>query len=314
MSRRRQTNFVSLNPHPGEGHADAVPEARSEPALRQFALADGVVSSVLPTVRGNFAVLIRRTQDSSLPRGSVLLVPGFTGSKEDFAPLLPNLADAGWVCASYDQRGQFESAAAPDDDFSLTGFASDAVAVAGGLFGSSEQVHLVGHSFGGLVSAAAAVASPDAWASVTLLCSGPGGLGGSARAELLDAVAVLESEGLESAYRRTIERERKQGMPLPPPDVERWLHHRFLANSPGSLAAIARHVAEAPDLTAKLAALGVPLFVVRGEFDDAWPHAVQEKLAEALGTRVVVIERAAHSPARGAPEATRDALVRLWMG
>jgi pimeloyl-ACP methyl ester carboxylesterase len=79
------------------------------------------------------------------------------------------------------------------------------------------------------------------------------------------------------------------------------------------LAAIARRLADAPDLTEQLAALEVPVEVVRGERDDAWPHATQDRLASALGTRVVIIEDAGHSPAREQPEQTRDALVRLWM-
>ena len=87
----------------------------------------------------------------------MLLIPGFTGSKEDFAPLLPLLAAAGWRTATYDQRGQFETPGSLGDDFSLEGFAADAVSVAAQLFGSTEPVHLVGHSFGGLVAVEAAI-------------------------------------------------------------------------------------------------------------------------------------------------------------
>jgi pimeloyl-ACP methyl ester carboxylesterase len=79
------------------------------------------------------------------------------------------------------------------------------------------------------------------------------------------------------------------------------------------LASMARHLGEAPDFTADLAKLEIPIAVVRGEHDDAWPHDVQDRLAEALHTRVVVIPDAAHSPAWEQPEQTRDALVRAWM-
>jgi len=53
--------------------------------------------------------------------------------------------------------------------------------------------------------------------------------------------------------------------------------------------------------------------VLRGEDDDAWSHEVQDALAEALDTSVVVIGGAAHSPAVEQPRATRDALARIWM-
>jgi pimeloyl-ACP methyl ester carboxylesterase len=276
------------------------------------AAADGARSDV-KTPRGRFAVLTAHPRKRSLPRGSVLLVPGFTGSKEDFAALLPLLASAGWSAASYDQRGQFESPCAPGDDLSLAGFASDALAVAATLFGTAERVHLVGHSFGGLVSATAAVAAPDVWASLTLLCSGPGGFEGDVSRELLEAARTLEQEPLESVYERLQARDRSLGRPAAPPEAERWLRSRFLANSAISLAAMTRHLADTPDLTAQLAALRLPVFVVRGERDDAWPHTLQDELADALGSTVVVIADAAHSPAVEQPEDTRDALVRLWM-
>src|SRR4051794_12052793 len=48
------------------------------------------------------------------PQGTVLMVAGYTGSKEDFAPLLAPLAEAGWRVVALDQRGQYESSG-PDD-------------------------------------------------------------------------------------------------------------------------------------------------------------------------------------------------------
>ena len=41
--------------------------------------------------------------------GDVLLVPGFTGSKEDFAPLLEPLSASGWRVTAIDLPGQYES-------------------------------------------------------------------------------------------------------------------------------------------------------------------------------------------------------------
>src|SRR4051794_5942996 len=46
--------------------------------------------------------------------GTVLLVAGYTGSKEDFAPLLRPLCKAGYRAVAVDQRGQYESPG-PDD-------------------------------------------------------------------------------------------------------------------------------------------------------------------------------------------------------
>ncbi len=268
----------------------------------------------LATDRGSFASWACEPHDTSLARGNVLLIPGFTGSKEDFAPLLPLLADAGWGAATYDQRGQFETAGAPDDDYTLAGFAADAVAVSAEVFGTAERVHLVGHSFGGLVATVAALEHTDVWASLTLMCSGPGALPGERGQAALRAAELLEREGLEAA-RLAKERDNQQrGIEPSPPEIETFLDRRFMANAPASLAAMARHIGRAPDRTGELAKLALPIAVLRGEHDDAFPHAAQDALAQTLGTDVVVIPDAAHSPAVEQPERTRDALVRIWLG
>ena len=46
----------------------------------------------------------------------VVLVPGYTGTKEDFAAVLPPLAAAGRHLVAIDQRGQFESAGPDSPD------------------------------------------------------------------------------------------------------------------------------------------------------------------------------------------------------
>jgi len=245
------------------------------------------------------------------------LLPGYTGSKEDFAALLPLLAESGWTAATFDQRGQFETRASPENDLTLRGWAADAVAVANTLFGTAERVHLVGHSFGGLVAAAAALEFTDRWASLTLLCSGPGAVPGPKRDERLAMAVALERDGLESVY---------QASEQPPPSgsdphtarppgsqSEQFLHRRFTANSPASLIAMCHALADTPDRGHELAALDLVIAVVRGEADDAWPPDVQDGLADRLGTKVVVIRHSAHSPALENPTETRDALARIWL-
>ena len=86
-----------------------------------------------------------------------------------------------------DQRGQYESPG-PDDPAALLGGRAGADVLAVGAVlrdESGEPLHLVGHSFGGLVCRAAVLAEPAAFTSFTLLGSGPSELAGR-RAELLD--------------------------------------------------------------------------------------------------------------------------------
>jgi len=94
---------------------------------RTLTLPEGVEATGIETPVGTFAAHIGR---ADAPTGHVLLIPGWTGSKEDFTPLLPLLAAAGFDATAYDQRGQFETHGEPGADYTLDGFASDALAMA----------------------------------------------------------------------------------------------------------------------------------------------------------------------------------------
>ncbi|MDD9349163.1 alpha/beta fold hydrolase [Mumia sp.] len=275
-----------------------------------------VSSRVIETPRGAFAALDARVPPGTSRRGHVLLAPGFTGSKEDFSAILPALAAAGWHATAYDQRGQYETAGDPDDDYSLRGFAADALAVQEALAPHGRS-HLVGHSFGGLVAQHAVLDDASAWRSLTLLCSGPAGFrhpvvrelandpeGSTRRLEsFLVAVPAL---GLEAVF------ESQETEPDAAPGVRDFQRTRFVASSPESLCAIAACLLDAPDQVDALAATEVPVAVGRGADDDAWPHSAQDAMAARLGTDVVVIPGTGHSPAADAPEATAAFLLKAW--
>ena len=67
--------------------------------------------TVIETSAGQIAAL---RGDSAGP--PVLLLPGYTGSKEDFAPLFGPLTDAGYAVVSIDLPGQFESPGPADPE------------------------------------------------------------------------------------------------------------------------------------------------------------------------------------------------------
>ena len=265
---------------------------------RSLVLPPGVEAVSLETSRGSFAAHTIRT-DGAI--GHILLIPGWTGSKEDFTAFLPLLAAAGFDATTYDQRGQYETFGAPDDDYSLDGFASDAVAVSAAAAGSPPS-HVLGHSFGGLVAQQAAVADPPAWLSLGLLCTGPGALGETpGRPPLSHLVQAIDAMTLEQ-IRATLPRD-----PSLPPDIAEFLDKRFTSNAAASLRAITQLLIDAPDIIDDVAATGLPCWVGRGTDDDAWPHDVQEAMAKRLGTEIHVIAGAAHSPAVENPQGLVDA-------
>jgi pimeloyl-ACP methyl ester carboxylesterase len=93
--------------------------------------------------------------------------------------------------------------------------------------------------------------------------------------------------------------------------VADFMRRRFVSNNPYALRAKTGILLGTPDRTDELAALaasGLPVAVVHGESDDAWPLADQAAVAAAVGTAAVVIPGTGHSPAAEDPEATAEVL------
>ncbi|MGY1693447.1 MULTISPECIES: alpha/beta fold hydrolase [unclassified Geodermatophilus] len=295
---------------PGNPAPPSVTLAVPSDDLRQLADHDATPRT-LPGRAGPLAALDTGGEG---PRGTVLLVPGYTGSKEDFAPLLAPLAGRGYRVVAIDQRGQYESPG-PDDPaaYTVAELAADVVAVAHLLRGETGVPHLVGHSFGGLVGRAAVLADPAAFRSLTLLGSGPAALTGP-RVALLEHLGPLLDQGGVALVQATLEQlamtdERALAVPAP---TRRFYAHRFLANSAAGLRGMAAAMTTEPDRVAELAATGVPVLVAHGEADDAWSPADQADMARRLGARHEVVPQAIHSPAVENPLRTLDALEGFW--
>src|SRR4051794_21219483 len=246
---------------PGGGDTP-VPLAIPPGDLRQLAEHDASPR----TFAGGTGPLAALDTGASSGPGTVLMIAGYTGSKEDFAPLLAPLAGAGMRAVAIDQRGQYESPG-PDDParYTVDELAADLLAVARLLRQENgDPLHLVGHSFGGLVARAAVLADPSAVTSLTLLGSGPSRLTGR-RAQLLEHLApLLEAGGVELVH-QTMEQlamtdPRAQAVPAP---TREFLSRRFLRNSAAGVPGMADALLGEPDPGAQPAAprgpgLGAP--------------------------------------------------------
>jgi len=269
----------------------------------------------LPSPYGGLAGL--RVDAVGAPRGTVLLVPGWTGSKEDFIAVLEPLAALGWTVVTYDQRGQYESAG-PDDEsaYSLPRLAADLLEVVAGL--GSGPVHVVGHSFGGLVAREAVLLTGgDAFASLTLLCSGPGPLPQRHHDGMGALHSALPHVPLEIVYDVKEAADREGGWEPPSQAVGAFMRLRFTSNNPYGLRAKTGILLDTPDRTDELAALardGFPVAVVYGPDDDAWTLEEQDRVAVAVGTAAVVVPGTGHSPAAERPAATAAVLDELLRG
>lgn len=295
-----------------------------------LSLPDSVRRTVIETSRGGFAALEAMPGTGVCERQPAVLVPGFTGSKEDFLAILHQLGAAGRRVLAIDLRGQYQTPG-PDDPaaYAIGALGADVAAIvaavaarvaapAGSNGTGRGPVHLVGHSFGGLIVREAMLSGAASVGSVTLMSSGPAQLTGPAAAELTSLLGYLDGNSPE-VMRHTIEQ--LWDTALGPqaaaagvkPEIVAFLRERMLDNAPVGLQVMAQYLLRAPDRTTELAGqLHVPVLVLYGEDDDKWEPAAQEEVASRLGASRVCIPGAAHSPAVEAPETTASALNSFW--
>jgi pimeloyl-ACP methyl ester carboxylesterase len=283
-------------------------------------LPDEVRRTTIQTTRGPFAALEAEPASGVCEREAALLVPGYTGSKEDFLAVLGQLAGGGRRVFAIDMRGQFETPGAPDHDgYSASALGSDITA----LLRATGAKHLLGHSYGGLIAREAVLASAGGeLASVTLMSTGPAALTGPRAEELGGMLKVLGAEddlpaqaalqaGISDIWQSYLEPQAvAAGVPGP---VVAFLAKRMLSNDPNGLVLMARHLLTAEDRTAELARLrDLEILVIYGEDDNSWSPDAQEAMAARLGARRVCIPGAVHSPAVEAPATTAGTLTQFW--
>ena len=290
-----------------------------------FALAPNVTPVAVPSPAGELSglltgpsapVLVDGTpaiSAVSAPGGAgenrALLVPGYTGSKEDYSTVLPFLGEAGWDVLAYSQRGQGGSAApAGLGAYGMSDFVGDLIAVAEAWAGTTGRVHLVGHSFGGIVARAAVVKRPDLFASVTLFCSG------RAVYDWMNTLPILDPLPTGPGARQQVLRTYFPDMNFDEPGVG-WAEFqriRALDTASENLVGIARILSQLRPDTPALAATGVPVHVLYGDQDEIWPPSWYAEEAADLGARESIIRGGTHSPQLQFPRQWAELASSYW--
>ncbi|WP_406006892.1 alpha/beta fold hydrolase [Streptomyces sp. NBC_00637] len=273
----------------------------------------GARSYPLRTGRGEFAVV-----DSPVPagveqRGVALLLPGFTGSKEDFHRMHEPLAARGYRAIAVDGRGQNESdgPAVDESAYALEELARDVLAQAAAL---DTPVHLLGHSLGGQIARAAVLLDHSPFVSFTLVASGPAEISDSQkqRVKLLhDALAVMAMPEVWEAILAMGPPE-EVGGPARGSAAPELLRLRWLNHKPAQLLATGRQLCVEPDRVGELAAVALPFHVLSGARDDTWPVPLLDDMAVRLRAHRTVVPGAEHSPNQDQPLATAHALADFW--
>ncbi|MGX5695125.1 alpha/beta fold hydrolase [Agromyces soli] len=241
----------------------------------------------------------------------VLLVPGATGSKEDFVLMLPLLAAAGYRVESFDLAGQYESSDAgpwrldpPRRHYDDRLFLDDLLFV---LEAGRGPVHVLGYSYAGTLAQQALVERPELFASLALLSSPPEpgqAFRGVKRIGRFSSLigprqgAALMLWGIRNNLNRV------------PPGRLAFVRERFARTRRESVDDIIACMMATPDLRAEVAASAVPKLVAVGRHD-LWPIRLHERSARELGARLAVFDTG-HSPCETAPHQLVGELLALY--
>jgi pimeloyl-ACP methyl ester carboxylesterase len=237
----------------------------------------------------------------------VLLVPGATGSKEDFVLLAPLIANAGYRVESFDLAGQYQSAAAgpgPDSGYSYALFVADLIAV---LEAGQTPVHVLGYSFAGLIAELALALRPELFASLTLLATPPQAgqtfrgvrwIGPFSGLVPPRTIASLMIWGIVTNQNRTT------------PGRLALARERFGYTRRASLDQIMALMKRAPDTRRVLARSSVPVLIAVGEHD-LWPVRLHRRFAERIGAALRVYPTG-HSPCETTPHQLAYDMLALY--
>jgi pimeloyl-ACP methyl ester carboxylesterase len=232
------------------------------------------------------------------PAAPLLLLHGFTGSKEDFAPVLEALASDRRVVA-VDLPGHGDSEGEDDPAaHSLSAQASWLLAVVDAL--GIGDLHLLGHSMGGLVVQRVALLASERLRSLVLMGTGLGAVREEAAEGWIVPIAVAARDhGMEAAWEQSRRIDAARGIEPRSGDPERdaFVQRRFLALNPAAVVGEARTLIAAAPAGAFLRGIDLPVLVLHGEDDEAWLPGEQRLLADTVrGAELAVIADAAHSP------------------
>ena len=225
------------------------------------------------------------------------MVHGIGSRKTTWDGIIPALCDQ-FTCVSYDLRGHGESPV-PLVPYTLTQLVEDLERLRARL--GHEQIHVIGHSLGGMIGPAYAHAHPDQTLSVGLLSTAAGRTEED-RAKLQGVFLAMEEKGI---------------VPVLSTLVARWYTDEFIAARPDLIEARIQQVNDTPDevflsvfqiyaeteMAPWLHEVSCPCLVLTGELDGGCSPRHNAFMAEELpNSELVILDKIKHSILIEGPE------------
>ena len=231
-------------------------------------------------------------------RGPALyMVHGIGSRKITWEALIPGLSRH-FTCVSYDLRGHGESPV-PTPPYTLDEMVEDLEALRIKL--GHEQIHIIGHSLGGMIGPAFARAFPDRTLSLGLLSTAAGRTEEDS-ARLRAVIHAMEDQGV---------------MPVIKTLVERWYTDEFIVARPDLIEMRIKQVEDTPEavflsvfriygtteMGPWLNEIKCPCLVLSGKFDGGCNPRLNHFIhAELPDSELLILDRLKHSILIEAPE------------
>ncbi len=221
---------------------------------------------------------------------ALFLVHGIGSRRSTWNDIVAILSEH-FTCVSYDLRGHGDSPL-PTSSFGLEELVEDLELLRTQL--GFDQIHVAGHSLGGMIGPAYARAHPDRVLSVGLLSTAAFRTEDDA-AKVQGVVSTMESKGIENTLGTL---------------VNRWFTDEFLDNNPDKIAARIQQVMETDasvflnvfhiyaetEMAPWLHEVQAPCLVLTGENDGGCNPRLNRQIDAALpNSQLVILEKLKHS-------------------
>jgi pimeloyl-ACP methyl ester carboxylesterase len=232
----------------------------------------------------------------------LVMVHGFTGHRDDFRDVLPELARDGWVLAP-DLRGHGDCThTGRAETFTFAQLVDDLNVLLDAL--EIERCDLLGHSFGGMVALRFVLAHPERVASLVLMDTAPFAPDGYDRGVFEKAGAIAEARGMSFLQELVEKAGRADSAPNPSDKQTRkwgdyyWEHmrKRYGAMDPAAYAAFGLEMMDQSSLADRLGEIACPATILVGSDDEAFQRGADAFEAGIPAAKRVTIEDAGHHP------------------
>lgn len=247
---------------------------------------------------------------------TLLLLHGFTGSAENWAPLTTALSGSYRLLAlDLPGHGRTEAPADPAR-YTMEAVARDVDALLDHL--QASPAHLLGYSMGGRLALYLALHRPRRWTSLILESASPGLATAAEQAQRVaqdEALAdFIEREGVPAFV------DRWQALPLfasqkrLPQDVQQAHREARRRNRPRGLANSLRGMGTGvqPSLWPRLGELALPVLLITGELDEKFVGIAQQMAHELPNVSLEIAPRAGHTVHLERPNFYVD-LLQHWL-